>query len=374
MRWIKRVLGGFVILLGVAIAAVGIAIGYDAACPERPEIDAAIAPSQAIVYRCYGGPEVLALEPVVTPVPAADQVLVRVHAAAVNPLDWHYLRGKPYLLRLLSGIGHPSDTRLGVDFAGVVEAVGASVTGFKPGDAVFGGASGAFGEYVVVRGHRAIALKPANVSFAAAAATPIAAVTALQALRDKARLRAGQKVLVNGASGGVGTYAVQIAKAWGAEVIAVCSTRNVELVRSLGADHVIDYTQENFTTGDVRYDVIIDNVGSHSLADYLRVLATDGVLVTVGDAGMGDWVDPLLGPLQSALAAPFISQRLEGILAELNQADLVVLAAMLQSGELRSVLDRRYPLAEVPAAVAYVEKGRARGKVIIDVVPAADVR
>ena len=228
------------------------------------------------VHRCYGGPEILQFEELAKPVVEDESVIVKVRAASVNPLDWHTLRGKPYFMRMDAGIGAPTEVQLGVDFAGVVESVGKSVTKFKPGDEVFGARSGAFSEFVRVKESRNIVLKPASASFEQAASLPIAAITALQALRDKGQLKAGQKVLINGASGGVGTFAVQIAKALGAEVTGVCSGRNVELVRSLGADHVIDYTREDFTAGATKYDLIVDNVVTHSFSDYRRVLTDTG--------------------------------------------------------------------------------------------------
>jgi NADPH:quinone reductase-like Zn-dependent oxidoreductase len=296
-----------------------------------------------------------------------DQVLVKVHAAAVNPLDWHYMRGSPYIMRLGTGLGAPDEPRLGVDFAGTVESVGKDVTRFKPGDAVFGGRTGAFAEFVTVREERALALKPANITFEQAAAVPIAAITALQGLRDKGRLQAGQKVLINGASGGVGTFAVQIAKALGAEVTGVCSTRNVDLVRGLGADHVIDYTRENFTASDQRYDLILDNVGNHSLREVRRALEPNGTLVIVGTSSKGNWVGPLWRPLKAMALSPFVSQELVNIMAQLDPRDLEVLADLMRSGKMTPVIDRRYSLSDVPAAVRYLEEGRARGKVIISV-------
>ncbi|MBK6598016.1 MAG: NAD(P)-dependent alcohol dehydrogenase [Proteobacteria bacterium] len=322
---------------------------------------------RATTYRCYGPPAVLTLETMAKSSPADDQVLVQVHAAGVNPLDWHYLRGEPYLMRASSGLGAPTDIRMGVDFAGTVAAVGKSVTQFRVGDEVFGGASGAFGEYVTVRESRALTIKPANVSFEQAAAVPIAAITALQALRDKGELKPGQKVLINGASGGVGTFAVQIAKALGAEVTGVCSTRNVELVRSLGADFVVDYTREDFTRADKRYDVIIDNVGSHGLLAYRRALQPNGILVLVGSNSRGKWLGPLIRPLQAFVLAPFIGQHLRPLLAEMQPADLAVIAAWMEQGVVRSVIDRRYSLAEVPEAIEYLETGRVRGKLVITV-------
>jgi NADPH:quinone reductase-like Zn-dependent oxidoreductase len=362
-----RILG--VVVAGLALAVLGLAVvlGYDSPCEPPEPLPAGETVMKAIVYRCYGPPEVLALEDVAKPTPAQNEVLVKVDAAAINPLDWHYMRGQPYFMRLFSGIGRPKVTRLGVDFAGTVEAVGEDVTLFKVGDPVFGGRSGALAEFVVVREDRALALKPGNVTFEEAAAVPVAAITALQAVRDKGVIQLGQKVLVNGASGGVGTFAVQIAKAKGAEVTGVCSTRNVDLVRSIGADHVIDYTQTDFTQGAARYDVIIDNVGNHPLLALRRVLEPDGTLVMVGGSGNGPWISPLLRPIGAAVLAPFVSQRFASLLAELNPEDLHELARLLAAGKLKVVIDQRYPLREVPAAIAYMEEGRARGKVVIDV-------
>jgi NADPH:quinone reductase-like Zn-dependent oxidoreductase len=349
----------------VALLTLGIVISHNSPCAPGEALPGGTTSMMAVVYRCYGSPEVLTLEERARPNPADDEVLVKVHAAAVNPLDWHYMRGSPYIMRLSSGIGAPKDPRMGVDFSGTVEAVGKSVTKFKPGDAVFGGKSGAFAEYVTVREHRAVTLKPDNVTFAQAAAVPIAAITALQALRDKGHVQAGQKVLVNGASGGVGTYAVQIAKSYGAEVTGVCSTRNVDMVRSIGADHVIDYTKENFTAGDERYDLILDNVGNHSLLKLRHVLEPKGTLVIIGGE-KGDWIGPLARPVNAMLLSPFVDERLLMILAELNQADMDLLGELMRTGKMTSVIDRQYTLSEVPAAIAYLEEGRARGKVVIN--------
>ncbi len=247
---------------------------------------------KAIVLCDYGPPDVLKLEDVEKPVPADDQVLVRVRAASVNPLDWHRMRGTPYVGRAEMGLRKPKNTGLGVDFAGTVESVGRNVTRFRPGDEVFGGRTGAFGQYVTVRQDRAVVPKPANLTFEQAAAVPVAAITALQGLRDVGRLQPGQKVLINGASGGVGTFAVQIAKALGADVTGVCSTRNVELVRSIGADRVVDYTREDFTKSGERYDLILDNVGNHSLSECRRALNPKGRYVMVGGPP-GRWINPL---------------------------------------------------------------------------------
>ncbi|PLW81297.1 alcohol dehydrogenase [Kineobactrum sediminis] len=300
------------------------------------------------------------------PAPGDEEVLIKVHAASVNPLDWHYMRGTPYFIRLFSGIGAPSDPRMGVDFAGTVEAVGSKVTRLKPGDRVFGGRSGAFAEYLLTPEDRAIALIPDTVSFEDAAAVPIAAVTAMQALRDHGQLRPGQKILVNGASGGVGTYTVQIAKAMGAKVTGVSSGRNLELVRSLGADHVINYKEENYTDSGEQYDLIVDMVGNHSPLDNSAMLTPNGRLVIVGGA-KGDWIAPMIGPIKAALYNNFVDQELATFTATLRRDDLEAVAKLMSEGKVRSVIDRRYSLAQVPEAIAYSETGRARGKIIINV-------
>jgi len=324
-------------------------------------------PMKAVVYCDYGVAN-LKFQDVEKPTPADDQLLVRVRAASVNPLDWHFVEGTPYLMRALAaGLRKPKDTQLGVDFAGTVEAVGKNVTKFKPGDEVFGGRTGAFADYVCVREARAVALKPASVTFEQAASVPIAGITALQALRDKGQLQAGQKVLINGASGGVGTFAVQIAKSYGAEVSGVCSTRNVDLVRSLGADHVIDYTKEDFTKTDQLYDLIIDNVGNRSLSECRRVLKPKGTFVLVGGGGANEQglIGPMVKPVKLMLVSPFVSQKLGMILAQLNHDDLALLADLMQSGKMKPVIDRTYKLSDVPEAIKYVEQGHARGKVVI---------
>jgi NADPH:quinone reductase-like Zn-dependent oxidoreductase len=266
------------------------------------------------------------------------------------------------------GIGTPDNIHMGVDFAGTVVSVGKDVTRFKPGDEVFGGKGGAFGEYVSVAEKGSVAMKPANVTFEQAAAVPIAAVTALQALRDKGKIQPGQTVLINGASGGVGTFAVQIAKSYGAKVTGVCSTRNLAMVRSLGADQVIDYTQEDFTKGSQRYDLIIDTVGTHSLSDYRRALNPHGSLVIVGSLDKGRWLGPLTGSIDLWLYSTFVSQKMSFMLAELSPEDLDVLRDMMQAGKITSVIDRRYSLSEVPEAIRYLEQGHARGKVVITVI------
>jgi len=291
-----------------------------------------------------------------------------VKAAAANPLDWHTIRGSPYLMRMDAGFRAPKEPRLGVDMAGVVEAVGKDITKFKVGDEVFGTGRGAFGEYIRTREIR-IALKPASVSFEEAAAIPVAALTALQGLRDTGKVKAGQTVLINGASGGVGTYAVQLANVLGAEVTAVCSGRNAELVRSLGADHVIDYTAEDFTVSEQRYDVILDLVGNRDLLDLRRVLKPDGIGVLIGGGGpdRGNWIGALSGPIKAFFLRPFVSQEIKFMLAEINSEDLAYIAGLMTAGKVKSVIDRRYALAETADAIRYLETGRARGKVIINV-------
>jgi NADPH:quinone reductase-like Zn-dependent oxidoreductase len=363
MKLRYKIANGILIFFAVALTSLALVLSHNSACVPAP---AAVGAElmKAIVYRCYGSPEVLQFEDVEKPVPANNEVLVKIHAASVNPLDWHYMRGSPYLMRLGSGIGAPSDSKMGVDFSGTVEAVGQSVTRFKPGDEVFGGRNGAFAEYVTVREDRVLALKPANISFEEAASVQVAAITALQALRDHGNIQPGQKVLINGASGGVGTFAVQIAKSFGAEVTGVCSTRNLEMVQSLGADHVIDYTQDDYTESGQRFDIIVDMVGNHSLLKNREVLAPDGKFVIVGGA-KGNWIGPLLGPIKALFLSPFVEQEFGMMLAQSNQDDLVILADLMQAGKLTPVIDRSYKLSEVPAAIEYSEEGHARGKIII---------
>jgi len=365
MKLRYKVAGGILIFLGVAISSLALVLSHNSACGPAPAVADGSELMKAIVYRCYGSADVLGFEDVEKPTPADDEVLVKVVAASVNPLDWHYMRGSPYFMRLGIGLGAPNDTSLGVDFAGTVEAIGRNVKRFKPGDEVFGGTSGAFAEYVTVREDRALALKPANMTFEQSASVPIAGITALQALRDKGKIAPGKKVLINGASGGVGTFAVQIAKSFGAEVTGVCSTRNVEMVRSIGADHVIDYTQEDYTRSGQRYDLIIDNVGNHSLSANRRVLNSDGIFVIVGGP-KGNWLKPLMNPIKALVFSPFVGQEFVMILAKLRKDDLAILSDLMQAGKVTPVIDRRYRLSEVPAAIRYSEEGHARGKIVID--------
>jgi NADPH:quinone reductase-like Zn-dependent oxidoreductase len=362
-----KVMSVVLVLVVVAASSLAWALSHNSACPAAPLPAAGVPAMKAIVYRCYGPPEVLKLEEIAKPSIADDRMIVKVHAASVNPLDWHYMRGEPYFMRAGAGMGSPDSISMGVDFAGTVESVGKNVTQFKPGDEVFGGRDGAFGEYVSVSEKGSLAMKPTNMTFEQAAAVPIAAITALQALRDKGQIQAGQNVLINGASGGVGTFAVQIAKAYGAKVTGVCSTRNLGLVRSIGADEVIDYTQADFTKGGQRYDLILDTVGTHSLSDYRRVLTPNGALIIVGSLDKGHWLGPLSGLIDAKLYSPFVSQKMVFVLAELNPKDLDILRDWMQTGKITPVIDRRYALSEVPEAIRYLEQGHARGKVIVTV-------
>lgn len=319
---------------------------------------------RAIVYTEYGPPDVLQFTEAAKPVPKDDEILIRIRAASVNPLDWHYLRGIPYFMRIGTGLRRPKVTRLGVDVAGQVEAVGKNVTQFQLGDEVFGACKGAFAEYACAAEDKLV-LKPANVTFEQAAAVAIAALTALQGLRDKGHIQAGQKVLINGAAGGVGTFAVQVAKSFGAHVTGVCSTRNVDMVRSIGADRVIDYAQEDFTKSGHRYDLMFDTVGNRSLSDCRRAMATKGTLVFVGGPDKGRWLGPVAGLLKVALLSPFVSQKLLPFGAQLSKDDLMVLRELLEAGKVVPVIDRTYSVSQVHEAIRYLEEGHARGKVVI---------
>jgi NADPH:quinone reductase-like Zn-dependent oxidoreductase len=313
---------------------------------------------KAIVYERYGSPDVLELRDIDKPSVSDDGVLVRIRAASANPYDWHFMRGKPYFTRLMFGLFKPKAHGLGADLAGEVEAVGKAVTRFRPGDSVFGEGAGAFAEYACVP-ERWLAPKPANLTFEQAAAVPMGGVTALQGLRDSGKIQAGQKVLVLGASGGVGTFAVQIAKSFGAEVTGVCSTKNVERVRKIGADHVVDYTREDFTRGTTRYDLLLDTVGSRSLRECRRVLQPKAVYVHVG----GRMARVLALPIVS----PFVSQTLAQLIAKRNKDDLEILSGLIEAGKITPVIDRTYPLGETRDAIVYLEGGHARGKVVITV-------
>ena len=327
---------------------------------------------KAIVNTTYGSPDVLQLKDVDKPTPKDNEVLVKVHAASANPADWHLMRGEPFLARLDAGLFKPKFNILGMDIAGTVEVVGKDVKEFRPGDAVFGeifGGSrgGGFAEYVAVN-EEALALKPVNLTFEQAAAVPLAAFTALQGLRDSGQIRGGQKVLINGASGGVGTFAVQIAKSYGAEVTGVCSTRNLDMVRSIGADHVIDYTKEDFTRNGQQYDLIYDAVGNRAASDYKRALSSNGRCVVAGFTTLSHMFIQVmfLGSLHSMFGNKKIGTM--GT-AHPNKDDLNVIKDLLESGKVQPVIDRCYPLSETPEAIRYLETSRARGKVIINVAP-----
>lgn len=306
----------------------------------------------------------LELVEVARPEPGPEELLVRTRAASVNPLDWHFIRGSPAAIRLMTGLVRPRDGRLGVDLAGVVEAVGSQVTGFRPGDEVFGAARGAVAEYVSARADRLVG-KPGNISFEQAAAVPVAALTALQGLRDKGRLQPEQGVLVIGAAGGVGTFAVQIARALGAAVTGVCSTRNVAMVASIGAERVVDYRREDFAKEEARYDVILDCIGDRSLSDYRRVMSPKGVYVGVG--GSGGVMTMLLDFLKARAVSPFVSQRFVSFIASLNGQDLGAVAELMRNGNVTPVIDRSYPLEQAADAVRYLEARHARGKVVVTI-------
>jgi len=367
LKWTLRVILSVVLLAGIMIF---IAYWRSTNDCERYSV-APTNPMKAVVHCEYGTPEVLEVKEIEKPTPDDTQLLVRVRAASVNPLDGHMMRGM-LLARLMgNGLRKPKDTRIGVDYSGVVEAVGKNVTQYKVGDEVFGGRNGALAQYICVRADRGVALKPANLTFEEAAGIPVAGITALQGLRDIGHLQAGQNVLVNGASGGVGTFAVQIAKAMGAQVSGVCSTRNVELVKSIGADHVIDYTKENFTEGKQQYDVIFDNVQNHSFSERRQVLTQHGICVLAGIGGAGWHADSTTHVARSfttPLMSKFTDQKFKFFIADLNHNDLAYVADLIQSGKVKPIIDRTYKsLSEAPQALAYLEGGHARGKVVITV-------
>jgi len=362
LKWIFRI-----VLVLFILAFLFVFVAYWRSTNDCDRLTAAQGDKMKAIVYCDYGVANLKLAEIAKPTPTDDQILVKVHAASVNPLDWHFIEGTPKIMRAMGvGLRKPKDPRLGVDFAGTVEAVGKK---FKAGDEVFGGRDGAFAEYICPRTDRAVALKPANITFEQAASVNIAGITALQALRDKGKVQPGQTVLINGASGGVGTFAVQIAKSFGAEVTGVCSTRNLEMVRSLGADHVIDYTKEDFAKGDQRYDVILDNVPNHSLSECRRVLNPQGKYVLIGGGGPNDsrWIGPFGRIIQTMVMAPFVSQKMGMMMAQLTKSDLNILGDMMQSGKVKPVIDRTYKLSELPEAIRYLEEGHARGKVVITV-------
>lgn len=321
---------------------------------------------KAFFFETYGSPDVLQLKEVEKPAPKDNEVLIKIHAASANPLDWHTMRGEPFLAKLELGLQKPRDPRIGADVAGRVEAVGKSVTQFKPGDDVFGDTfKGGFAEYVCAS-EDIVALKPTNISFEAAAAVPVAAFTALQGLRDKGQIKAGQKVLINGASGGVGTFAVQIAKSYGTEVTGVCSTRNLALVRSIGADHAIDYTKQDFTRNGQQYDLIFDAVGNRSVSDYQRALSPNGICAIAGFTNLSLLFQHLLlGSWVSKAGSKKIGMMET---AKSDKKDLLIIKELLENGKVVPVIDKNYAeLSDIPEAIRYLETGRARGKVVITI-------
>jgi NADPH:quinone reductase-like Zn-dependent oxidoreductase len=320
---------------------------------------------KAVVYHEYGSPDVLRCEDVAKPTPGDDEVLIRIRAAAANPMDYHLMSGA-YVMRPLTGLRKPKMTRPGADLAGEVEAVGRNVTRFQPGDAVFGGSRGAFAEYVCAQENR-LALKPVNLTFEQAATIPVAGLAALQGLRDKGRIQPGQKVLINGAAGGVGTFAVQIAKSLGADVTGVCSTRNVDLVRSIGADHVIDYTRDDFSRSAERYDLMFDCVGNRPLSACRRVMTPGGTFVAAGVRSGGRWVGPLPYLLRVLVSSWFVSQNVAFFVASIRADDLIALKELIEANKVTPVIDRRYRLNEAAEAIRYLREGHARGKVVITV-------
>ena len=314
------------------------------------------------VFRSYGSPDVLKIENLEKPIPKDDEVLVKVHASSVNPAEWYAFTGL-FVARLGSGLLKPKDIRLGVDYAGVVEAVGKDVTGVKPGDEVFGARSGAFAEYVCARDF--VFPKPANITFEQAGSAAVAAITALQGLRDHGKLQPRQKVLINGASGGVGTFAVQIAKALGAEVTAVCSTSNVEMIRSLGADHIIDYTKEDFTRSGNRYDLMLDIAGSRSWRENKRVLHSQSTYVIVGAPKSNRWLGPLMYIIKTRLAALGASQKVIFFIANFKREDFLFLKDLFERGQVKPVVEKVYPLEQISEAMRHLGTGHARGKIVV---------
>jgi NADPH:quinone reductase-like Zn-dependent oxidoreductase len=355
------------LLIILAVLSVWLFIAYwtstndcqrNAATPKNP---------MKAILSCEYGAENLKLEEIEKPTPTDNEVLVRVRAASVNPADGHMIRDS-WLARLFAGLRKPKNTRFGTDFAGVVEAVGKNVTDFKPGDEVFGAKNGAVADYICVKADRAIVMKPGNITFEQAGSVGIAGVTALQGLRDKGHIQSGQKVLINGASGGVGTFAVQIAKAFGADVTAVCSARNVDLVKSIGADHVIDYTKEDFTKTDQRYDMIYDLVGNHGFSERRQILKSNGICVLAGIGGAGkhpETMGRIGGNFWNAFLSNFSKEKFVFYIAKLTKDDFNLLRDLMQSGKVSPVIDRTYKIEQTVDAVRYMEEGHARGKVVV---------
>jgi len=365
---IKRIIKWSALAIFLALGA-WLFVAYWRSTNDCDRKTALINPTKAIVYCEYGSPDVLKFEDVEKPVPTDNQVLIKVRAASLNALDAYMIRDA-WLNRLIFGLRKPRDTRLGRDVAGQVEAVGKNVTQFKPGDEVFGICRGSLAEYAVTL-ERALVMKPTNVTFEQAASIPLAGLTALQGLRE-GKIQPGQKVLINGATGGVGTFAVQIAKSLGAEVTAVCSTRNVDLVRSIGADHVIDYTKEDFTESEQRYDVIFDNVCNHSFAERRRVLNPRGICILAGMGGAGVKGGEAIGRIASNIftargLSSFTDQKFAPYMTKMSKQDLIVLGELIQAGKVRPVIERTYTLNDAPEALRHLDQGHARGKLVITV-------
>ena len=357
------------VLVALVLLIIVVFIAYWRSTNDCDSLVAAPTHPMKAIVSCEYGAKNLQLRELEKPTPKENEVLVQVRAASVNPVDGHLIRGA-WPMRPMTGLRKPKNTRFGTDFAGVVELVGKNVTNFKPGDEVFGAKNGAVAEYICVRADRSIVTKVSNITFAQAGSVGIAGVTALQGLRDEGHIQAGQKILINGASGGVGTFAVQIAKAFGTEVTAVCSTRNIDLVKSIGADHVIDYSKEDFTKTGQHYDLIYDLVGNHSFSERRQILTTNGICVLAGIGGAGfhpeSW-GRVAGNFKSAFLSKFTSQKFVTYIARITKDDLNVLRELMETGKLRPVVDRTYKLNDTQAAVRYMEEGHARGKVVITI-------
>ena len=318
---------------------------------------------KAIVYTKYGSPDILELKEMEKPTPKDDEVLIQISAASVNPLDWHIMRGSPFILRVMTGLFKPRITRLGRDVAGKIESVGRNVTLFKKGDEVFGSCTGAFAEYVCVSELKLV-LKPDNITFEQAATLNIAALTALQSLRDKGHIKPGQKVLINGASGGVGTFAVQFAKVFNTEVTGVCSTNNIEMVRSIGADHILDYTKEDVTKTGKHYDIFLDCYANRSLLACKRILNSEGIYIAVGGP-VYSLISILISSMTAIVLSWFVSQKFVSLLTKINKDDLTFIGELMVSEKVKAVIDRQYKLSEVPEAIRYIEDGHTKGKIVI---------
>jgi NADPH:quinone reductase-like Zn-dependent oxidoreductase len=369
MKLIRRILkwAGILMLVVVLVGGLLLFVAYWQSSNDCERNKTAPNNPMKAILSCEYGLENLQLRDIEKPAPADNEVLVRVRAASVNPVDGHMIRGG-WLMRPMGGMRKPKNTRFGTDFAGIVEAVGKNVTEFKPGDEVFGARNGAVADYICVKADRAIVMKPTNITFEQAGSVAVAGLTALQGLRDKGQIQSGQRVLINGASGGVGTFAVQIAKAFGAEVTAVCSTHNVDLVKSIGADHVIDYSKEDFTKTEEHYDMIYDLVGNHGFSERRKILNTNGICMLAGIGGAG--VHPetggrIVGNFWNVFLSNFSKQKFIFYIAKLTKDDLNVLRELMQSGKVSPVIDRTYKLSETKAALRYLEEGHARGKVTI---------